>query len=118
MRKFKHDAYKNNHCMKYLRGFCIEGSRCRWIHPELEVAPWNREQGDLAEFLGEDDGGERISVVEKDGSLPEDNDSQINEERSELDGGETMEAAATMPVTEDAESDSDCILKFIQKARE
>ena len=118
MRKFKYDAYKNNHCMKYLRGFCVEGSRCKWIHPELEVALWIREQGGLVELSGEDDGGERASVVENGGSIPEDNDSQVSEERSERDGGETAEAVATMPETEDAESDSDSILKFIQKARE
>ena len=117
VRKFKHEAYKNKHCMKYLRGFCVEGSRCRWIHPRLEVAPWNREQGDSAEISGEDDGGERNSELEGDGILQEVNDSYINEERSEVDGVETMEQAAASPVTEDEVSESD-ILNFLQKTRE
>ena len=118
MRKLKAEAYRNNYCMKYMRGFCEEGSRCKWIHPELEVAPWIRDQGVLAEQSRVDDEGERASVVEIGESMPEGNDSQVSEELIERDGGELVGADAIMPEIVDVDSDSDTMLKWIQKERE
>ena len=50
--------------------------------------------------------------------MPEDNDNQINEEPIERDGGELVEAEAIMPEIADVDSDSDNMLKWIQKERE
>ena len=110
MRRFKYDAIKNNHCMKYLRGFCVEGSRCKWVHPEMGVAPWIREQESLLEPSREVDEGERDLVVESDGQDSE----EIAESNEDDIGGEDD----IMPAIEETDSDPDGILKYIRKARE
>ena len=117
-RKLKTEAYKNNHCMKYMRGFCEEGSRCRWIHPELEVVPWIRDQGVMAEQSGEVDEGDRVSVVDSVDWLMEDNDNMLNEKPIERDDRELAGAEAMAPEKPDLDKDPDYMLEWIQKQRE
>ena len=118
VRKLKTEAYRNNHCLKYMRGFCEEGSRCRWVHPELDVAPWIRDQGMVVEQPGEEDEGDRVLVVDSAEWLMEDNDNMLNDKPSEWDEGEVEGAVAMAPETPDLEKDPDYILEWIQKQRE
>ena len=76
------------------------------------------DQGVLAEQLGGGDEGDSASVVESGEWMLEDNDNQINEEPIERGGGELVEAEAITPEIADVDSDSDNMLKWIQKERE
>ena len=114
-RRFRFDAIKNNHCMKYLRGFCADGSSCKWVHPEMEVAPWIRDQGSSLEPSREVEEGERDLVVESDGHDSEYQDSEGIAESNEGDVGRDENIT---PAIDETDSDPDDILKYIREARE